>query len=328
MNFNAKFFLNKNLLITGGTGTFGTAMIKFLIKHSKPKSIYIYSRDEMKQWYLKQKLNNPKNINFILGDVRDKERLNSVLRNKIDYVFHAAATKIVPTSEFNPEECIKTNILGAMNVIDCSKINKIKRVIALSTDKASSPINLYGATKLCSDKLFVAQNYTNNFTKFAVVRYGNVIASRGSIIPFFQSLKKEKYFPITHPDMTRFFVSIEDAVKFSAFGMTKMKGGEIFVKKIKSINILDLARSIKNNAKFKFTGIRPGEKIHEQMIGSDESMNTLEFINHYEILNDLNKNIKNSKPGSKIVKKNFVFSSETSKKFTINEFSKLIKKNC
>ena len=203
-----KFFNKKSIFITGGTGTFGKAMINFLLKNSKPRLIIVYSRDEMKQWYLKESLSKYKNVKFILGDVRDKERLDSVLNNKIDYLFHAAATKIVPTSEFNPEECIKTNVMGAMNVIDCCKKNKIKRVIALSTDKASSPINLYGATKLCSDKLFVAQNGENIPTKFGVVRYGNVMASRGSIIPFFKSMVNEKYFPITHPQMTRFFLTI------------------------------------------------------------------------------------------------------------------------
>lgn len=321
-----KFFNKKNIFITGGTGTFGTAMINFLIKNSNPKSITVFSRDEMKQWYLKENLSNYKNIKFILGDVRDKERLDSVLNNKIDYLFHAAATKIVPTSEFNPEECIKTNIIGAMNVIDCCKNNKVNRVIALSTDKASSPINLYGATKLCSDKLFVAQNKENTQTKFGVVRYGNVMASRGSIIPYFKSLIKEKYFPITHPEMTRFFLSIEDAVKFSCFGMINMMGGEIFVKKIKSIKITDLAMSIKKNAKFKITGIRPGEKIHEQMIGSDESMNTAESKDHYEILANVGEKNKRIKKGYKSVHKDFTFSSKTAKKFSINEFKKIIKK--
>jgi UDP-N-acetylglucosamine 4,6-dehydratase/5-epimerase len=326
MIFNKKFFTNKNILITGGTGTFGTAMINFLLKNSNPKSIIIYSRDEMKQWYLKENLIKYKNVKFVLGDVRDKERLDSVLNEKIDYVFHAAATKIVPTSEFNPEECIKTNIIGAMNVIDCCKNNKVKRVIALSTDKASSPINLYGATKLCSDKLFVAQNRDNVSTKFGVVRYGNVVASRGSIIPYFKSLVKEQYFPITHPEMTRFFLSIEEAVKFSCFGMIKMIGGEIFVKKIKSISIIDLAKSIKTNAKFKITGIRPGEKIHEQMIGSDESMNTAEFKDHYEILANVNEKMKRIKKGSKSVPKDFIFSSKTANKFSISEFKKIIQK--
>ena len=321
-----KFFNNKNIFITGGTGTFGTAMIDFLLKNSKPKSIIVYSRDEMKQWYLKENLLKFKNVKFVLGDVRDKERLDSVLSNKIDYLFHAAATKIVPTSEFNPEECIKTNIIGAMNVIDCCKKNKVKKVIALSTDKASSPINLYGATKLCSDKLFVAQNRENVQTKFGVVRYGNVMASRGSIIPYFKSLINKSYFPITHPEMTRFFLSIEDAVKFSCFGMINMIGGEIFVKKIKSIKITDLAKSIKHNVKFKITGIRPGEKIHEQMIGSDEAINTAEFNDHYEILANVNEKMKKIRKGYKSVDKNFIYSSKTAKKFSINEFKKIILK--
>jgi UDP-N-acetylglucosamine 4,6-dehydratase len=321
-----KFFNNKNIFITGGTGTFGTAMIDFLLKNSKPKSIIVYSRDEMKQWYLKENLLKFKNVKFVLGDVRDKERLDSVLSNKIDYLFHAAATKIVPTSEFNPEECIKTNIIGAMNVIDCCKKNKVKRVIALSTDKASSPINLYGATKLCSDKLFVAQNSENVQTKFGVVRYGNVMASRGSIIPYFKSLINKSHFPITHLEMTRFFLSIEDAVRFSCFGMINMIGGEIFVKKIKSIKITDLAKSIKHNVKFKITGIRPGEKIHEQMIGSDEAMNTAEFNDHYEILANVSEKMKKIRKGYKSVDKNFIFSSKTAKKFSINEFKKIILK--
>ena len=321
-----KFFNNKNIFITGGTGTFGTAMIDFLLKNSKPKSIIVYSRDEMKQWYLKENLLKFKNVKFVLGDVRDKERLDSVLSNKIDYLFHAAATKIVPTSEFNPEECIKTNIIGAMNVIDCCKKNKVKKVIALSTDKASSPINLYGATKLCSDKLFVAQNSENVQTKFGVVRYGNVMASRGSIIPYFKSLINKSYFPITHPEMTRFFLSIEDAVRFSCFGMINMIGGEIFVKKIKSIKITDLAKSIKHNVKFKITGIRPGEKIHEQMIGSDEAINTAEFNDHYEILANVSEKMKKIRKGYKSVDKNFIFSSKTAIKFSINEFKKIILK--
>ena len=192
MKLIKKFFNNKRIFITGGTGTFGTSMIKKLLKEFNVNKITVFSRDEMKQWYLKEKLLNPKKIKFVLGDVRDKERLVSCMEGH-DYVFHAAATKIVPTSEFNPEECIKTNIIGAMNVIEASKNNNIKKVIALSTDKASSPINLYGATKLCSDKLFVSQNVINKKkTTFGVVRYGNVMASRGSIIPYFKSLKKKK----------------------------------------------------------------------------------------------------------------------------------------
>ena len=326
MKLIKKFFNNKRIFITGGTGTFGTSMIKKLLKEFNVNKITVFSRDEMKQWYLKEKLLNPKKIKFVLGDVRDKERLVSCMEGH-DYVFHAAATKIVPTSEFNPEECIKTNIIGAMNVIEASKNNNIKKVIALSTDKASSPINLYGATKLCSDKLFVSQNVINKKkTTFGVVRYGNVMASRGSIIPYFKSLKKKNNFPITHLDMTRFFLTIEDAVDFSCFCMRKMLGGEIFVKKIKSIKITDLAKSIKKNAEFKITGIRPGEKIHEQMIGSDESINTAEFNNHYEILPNLSEKNLRVKLGGKSVSNDFIFSSKTAEKFSITEFSKIISK--
>jgi len=325
MKVNNSYFNNKKIFITGGTGTFGTSMINYLLKNYKVKKITVYSRDEMKQWFQKEKLLGYKNIDFILGDVRDKERLTNCMEGH-DYVFHAAAIKIVSTSEFNAEECIKTNVIGAMNVIEASKRTKVKRVIALSTDKASSPINLYGAAKLCSDKLFVSQNtFTDNKTVFGIVRYGNVIASRGSIIPFFISQKNEKFFPITHMDMTRFFLTIQDAVAFSCFCMQKMIGGEIFVKKIKSIKITDLAKSINPTAKFKITGIRPGEKIHEQMIGSDESINTAEFKDHYEILANVKEKNSRLKTGVKKVDKNFIFSSKTAKKFSIDEFKKIIK---
>ncbi len=324
MELNKKFFLNKRIFITGGTGTFGTSMIKNLLSNYNVNKITVYSRDEMKQWYLREQFSKFKKINFVLGDVRDKERLTNCMEGN-DYVFHAAATKIVPTSEFNPEECIKTNIIGAMNVIDAAKNTNIKRVVALSTDKASSPINLYGATKLCSDKLFVSQNaISKKKTIFGVVRYGNVMASRGSIIPFFKSLKDHKYFPITHSDMTRFFLTIEDAVAFSCFCLKKMYGGEIFVKKIRSIKITDLAKSIKKDAKFKITGIRPGEKIHEQMIGSDESLNTAEFKDHYEILPNMKEKNLRLKQGGHKVSDDFIFSSMTAKKFTIKQFSKMI----
>ena len=319
-----KFFTNKKIFITGGTGTFGIAMIKFLIKNSSPKLITIYSRDEMKQWHLQEKFKNYNKIKYVLGDVRDKDRLQVKLVGH-DYVFHAAATKIVPSSEENPEECIKTNILGAMNVIDACKVNKIKKVIALSTDKASSPISLYGATKLCSDKLFVAQNSSANDTIFGVVRYGNVIGSRGSIIPYFNYLmKNKKPFTITHPDMTRFFVTIEQAVKFSCFGMMNTTGGEIFVQKIKAINIMDLARAVYKDAKFKFIGIRRGEKIHETMIGEDEAMNTAEFKDHYQILPNTDK--FNKKKYQKVKSQKFSFSSEKTSKYSQSEFKDIIRK--
>ena len=321
-------FKNKKILITGGTGSFGKTMLNFLIK-KELKEIIIYSRDEMKQWLLKESLSQVKNIKFVIGDVRDEQRLSSSMKN-VDYVIHAAATKIVPTAEKNPEECIKTNIFGALNVIKASLDNKVKKVIALSTDKASSPVNLYGATKLCSDKLFISKYYENSFTKFSVVRYGNVLGSRGSIIPLFLSLKKKNIFPLTHNDMTRFFLSLDEAVKFVYFCFNKMLGGEIFIKKLPSILIKDLIHVISSKPKINIIGLREGEKIHEQMIGIDDALYTAEFKEHYEILPDLlfkKKKIKLFK--GKHVKKNFYYSSNNTlkikKNYLINEILKIEK---
>tara|TARA_B100001287_G_scaffold268762_1_gene265413 strand:- start:734 stop:1729 length:996 start_codon:yes stop_codon:yes gene_type:complete len=305
-------FKNKNIFITGGTGSFGNQMVEYLIKQS-PKKIIIYSRDEMKQWFMREKFKNFRNIKFVVGDIRDVERLSDAMYGS-QFVIHAAATKIVPTAEINPEECIKTNVIGAMNLIRACKDNNIKKVIALSTDKASSPINLYGASKLCSDKLITSQINKDSYTKFSVVRYGNVLGSRGSVIPYFLSLKNSKYLPITHKDMTRFFISLEDAVKFVAFAFKNMTGGEIFVKKLDSINICKLAKSINSKAKFKYIGIREGEKIHEQMIGVDDSEFTLEYKSHYEIVPNIElkqKKLRNKNCIS--VKKNFFYSSELTK---------------
>ena len=321
-------FKNKRVLITGGTGSFGKAMLNFLLKKNL-KEIIIFSRDEMKQWMLRETLGNVKNIRFIIGDVRDEQRLSLAMKN-IDFVIHAAATKIVPTAEKNPEECIKTNVNGALNVIKASIDNKVKKVIALSTDKASSPVNLYGATKLCSDKLFISKYYENTFTKFSVVRYGNVLGSRGSIIPLFLSLKQKNIFPLTHPDMTRFFLSLEEAVKFVYFCFNKMIGGEIFIKKLPSILIKDLIHVISSKPKIKIIGLREGEKIHEQMIGVDDSLYTTEFKEHYEILPDLvfkKKKIKIFK--GKEVKKNFYYASNNTlkikKKYLVKEILKIEK---
>ena len=321
-------FKNKRVLITGGTGSFGKTMLNFLIK-KQLKEIIIYSRDEMKQWLLKESMQKVKNIRFIIGDVRDQERLSSSMK-KVDYVIHAAATKIVPTAEKNPEECIKTNIYGALNVIKASIDNRVKKVIALSTDKASSPVNLYGATKLCSDKLFISKYYEDNFTKFSVVRYGNVLGSRGSIIPLFLSLRDKNVFPLTHLEMTRFFLSLEEAVKFVHFCFNKMLGGEIFIKKLPSILIKDLILTISSNPKIKIIGLREGEKIHEQMIGIDDSLYTAEFKEHYEILPDLTfkqKKIQNFK--GKEVKKNFFYASNNTskidKKYLMKEILKIEK---
>jgi len=316
-------FKNKKILITGGTGSFGGAMLDFLIK-KKLKEIIIYSRDEMKQWFLKEKLKDHQNIKFVIGDVRDLDRLRYAVKG-CDYVIHAAATKIVPTAEKNPEECIKTNIIGGLNIIKASLDNKVKKVIALSTDKASSPINLYGATKLCSDKMFTSQYYEKTYTKFSVVRYGNVLGSRGSIIPHFLSIKNSGIFPLTHKDMTRFFLSLEDAVKFVANCFGLMKGGEIFIKKLPSVSIKDLISKIHPHPKIKIIGLREGEKIHEQMIGTDDALYTVEFKDHYEILPDLKlKKIKLANGNN--VKNGFFYSSNNTTKISSNYLKKEILK--
>jgi len=330
MRDNYKILKNKTILVTGGTGSFGSIFVERLINKSDVKNIIIFSRDEMKQWKMQEKYKNKINIQFIIGDVKDKERLNSAMNKKVDYVIHAAATKIVPTAEKNPEECIKTNIIGAMNVIESCKYNKIKKIIALSTDKASSPINLYGASKLCSDKLFTSQVNNSSYTKFSVVRYGNVLGSRGSVIPFFLSLAKKKYLPITNKDMTRFFLSLDEAVDFVNYALNIMQGGEIFVKKLNAIKIVDLAKIINPTARIKYIGIREGEKIHEQMIGIDDAEFTVEYSKHYEILpNHELKKIK-IKLGAKKVKNDFFYSSNNTgkidSKILIKEIEKIRKR--
>jgi UDP-N-acetylglucosamine 4,6-dehydratase (inverting) len=250
-----------------------------------PKEIIIYSRDEMKQWEMAQKYTNDPRVKFIIGDVRDKDRLSRSL-NGVDIVVHAAATKIVPTAEYNPFECIKTNINGAMNLIDSCIENGVKKVVALSTDKASNPINLYGATKLASDKLFVAANSNINpsQTTFSVVRYGNVMGSRGSVIPFFNKLVGTGELPITDPRMTRFMITLEEGVKLVWRAFDDMLGGEIYVKKIPSMTIGDIAKAVDSKASQKIIGIRPGEKIHEQMIGLEDAPHTFEYDSYYKIL--------------------------------------------
>ena len=276
---------NSSILITGGTGSFGQAFVPLTLKHYNPSRIVIYSRDEMKQWEMAQKFSSEKRVTFVIGDVRDKDRLVRAL-DGVDYVVHAAATKIVPTAEYNPFECVKTNINGAMNLIDASIDRGVKRVVALSTDKASNPINLYGATKLASDKLFVAGNaYAGTHdTRFSVVRYGNVMGSRGSVIPFFMSLAQTGSVPITDPRMTRFMITLEQGVGLVWHAFEDMQGGEIYVKKIPSMNILDIARAVAPEAEHKIIGIRPGEKIHEQMIGLEDAPYTFVYPTHYKIL--------------------------------------------
>ncbi len=275
---------NKTVLITGGTGSFGKKMVQIILTEHKPKRLIIFSRDELKQFEMGQKW-NPAHypcLEYVLGDVRDRDRLTRVFEG-IDYVIHAAALKQVPAAERNPEEYIKTNVIGAMNIIDASLQNNVKSVIALSTDKACNPVNLYGATKLCSDKLFVAEN--NNLdarrTKFSVVRYGNVLGSRGSVIPFFQERAKTGVLPITDHNMTRFWITLDQAVHFVISCLPRVKGGEIFVPRIPSMKITDLAQAISPDAKQEIVGIRSGEKIHEILISEDEARNTIQFQECY-----------------------------------------------
>jgi UDP-N-acetylglucosamine 4,6-dehydratase (inverting) len=276
---------NSTILVTGGTGSFGNAFVPMTLKRFNPKKIIIYSRDEMKQWEMAKQYAQDARVRFFIGDVRDRERLYRAL-DGVDYVVHAAATKIVPTAEYNPFECVKTNINGAMNLIDACIDKKVRRVVALSTDKACSPVNLYGATKLASDKLFVAGNsYAGSHdTRFAVVRYGNVMGSRGSVIPFFMSLKNQRRLPITDERMTRFMITLQEGVDLVWHAFEDMEGGEIYVKKIPSMKITDLARAVDPEAEFDLVGIRPGEKLHEQMIGPEDSFYTYEYPEHYKIL--------------------------------------------
>lgn len=276
-------FDNKTILITGGTGSFGKTYSRTLLERFNPKRIVIYSRDELKQFEMKQQFTDPR-MRFFIGNVRDGERLNLAMKD-VDFVIHAAALKHVPVAEYNPMECIKTNIHGAENVIKAAIANNVEKVIALSTDKAANPINLYGATKLASDKLFVAANNMvgEGRTRFAVVRYGNVVGSRGSVVPFFKSLiaRGNEYLPITHEEMTRFWITLQQGVDFVLKDFERMKGGEIFVPKIPSIRIMDLAEAYAPGMPTKIIGIRPGEKLHEIMCPSDDSHLTLEFDDHF-----------------------------------------------
>jgi UDP-N-acetylglucosamine 4,6-dehydratase len=324
-------FENKTLLITGGTGSFGKTFIPLTLKKYNPKKIIIFSRDEMKQWDLSLKYSDEKRIKFIIGNIRDKERLIRAL-DGVDYVIHAAATKIVPTAEYNPFECVKTNILGAMNIIDACIEKKIKGVVALSTDKASNPVNLYGATKLASDKLFVAANSNDqeHNTKFSVVRYGNVMGSRGSVIPFFLNKKEEGTLPITDPRMTRFMISLEEGVKLVWHAFEDMLGGEIYVKKIPSMTISDIAKAVSPEANQKIIGIRPGEKLHEQMIGIEDAPHTYEYKEHFKILpaiHNWSKDPNRIKDGQ-AVSEDFIYSSDINKEWmNAEDLSLWIKEN-
>lgn len=275
---------NASILVTGGTGSFGNTFIPMTLAKYNPRRMVIYSRDEMKQWEMAKKFEGDERVRFFIGDVRDKDRLMRAL-DGIEYVVHAAATKIVPTAEYNPFECIKTNIMGAMNVIDACIDKKVRRCVALSTDKASAPVNLYGATKLASDKAFVAGNSYSGATgtRFAVVRYGNVMGSRGSVIPFFLS-KSGGRVPVTDPRMTRFMISLEQGVELVWRAFDDMVGGEIYVKKIPSMNIVDVAEACVPGAECETVGIRPGEKLHEQMIGVEDAHYTYDYPDFYKIL--------------------------------------------
>lgn len=304
---------NSSILITGGTGSFGNTFVPMTLAKHNPKRLVIYSRDEMKQWDMAQKYSHDPRVVFMIGDVRDRERLTRAL-DGIDYVVHAAATKIVPTAEYNPFECVKTNINGAMNLIDVCIDRGIKRVVALSTDKASNPINLYGATKLASDKLFVAANAYAGIhnTRFSVVRYGNVMGSRGSVIPFFMSVAESGTLPITDMRMTRFMITLEQGVELVWHAFDDMQGGEIYVKKIPSMSIGDIAKAVSPEASHKIIGIRPGEKIHEQMIGLEDAPNTYEYEEHYKILpmiHGWSLDISRIKDGTKVAD-GFTYTSE------------------
>jgi UDP-N-acetylglucosamine 4,6-dehydratase/5-epimerase len=273
------------ILVTGGTGSFGQMFVPLTLARYNPSRLVVYSRDEMKQWEMAKRYRGDDRVRFFIGDVRDSVRLARAL-DGIDYVVHAAATKIVPIAEYNPFECIKTNVIGAMNLIDACIDRGVTRVVALSTDKASSPINLYGASKLASDKLFVAGNsYSGSqSTRFAVVRYGNVMGSRGSVIPLFLSLAHTGVLPITSGQMTRFMITLEQGIELVWHALDDMVGGEIYVRRIPSMKVVDIARAVVPDARHEIVGIRPGEKVHEQMIGVDDAPYTYEYPDHYKIL--------------------------------------------
>ena len=277
------------ILVTGGTGSFAKTFIPMTLEKYKPKRLVVFSRDEMKQWDLAEQYQNIPEVEFVIGDVRDKAAIHRAL-DGIDFAVHAAATKIVPTAEYNPFECVKTNVIGAMNLIEACTDQKVKRVVALSTDKASNPINLYGATKLASDKLFISANSarSRSETSFSVVRYGNVMGSRGSVIPFFLKKMAGGSIPITDPKMTRFMITLEEGVKLVWKAFDDMLGGEIYVKKIPSMTLPDIAEAVASGVKQDIIGIRPGEKLHEQMIGVEDAPHTYSYDGYFKILPQIN----------------------------------------
>ena len=322
---------NSVILLTGGTGSFGHTFVPMTLAKYNPKKLIIYSRDEMKQWNMAKLYGKDDRVRFFIGDVRDKDRLYRAL-DGVDFVVHAAATKIVPTAEYNPFECVKTNVHGAMNLVDACIDKGVKRLVALSTDKASSPVNLYGATKLVSDKVFIAGNsYAGGKgTSFSVVRYGNVMGSRGSVIPFFIEQAKSGILTITDTRMTRFMISLEQGVELVWHAFEDMIGGEIYVKKIPSMNICDIAKAVNSACEQKVIGIRPGEKLHEQMIGVEDALHTYEYSGHYKILPAINNwdsdrnRIKDGKP----VGEGFSYCSDNNKEWmTIPQLQSWIEKN-
>jgi UDP-N-acetylglucosamine 4,6-dehydratase len=323
-------FNDKVILITGGTGSFGKKCTEIILKRYKPKKLIIFSRDELKQFEMSQIFSDQKYpcMRYFIGDVRDKERLYRAFKG-VDYVIHAAALKQVPAAEYNPFEAVKTNIIGAQNIINVAIDTGVKRVIALSTDKAANPVNLYGATKLCSDKLFIAGNsyVGRNETRFSVVRYGNVVGSRGSVIPFFLKKRKDGVLPITDPRMTRFWITLEQGVDFVLKNLERMVGGEIFVPKLPSMNIMDLARAICPECKTEIVGIRPGEKLHEVMIPRDDARNTVEFDDYYVIKSTFRYFERRFKEDNcKPVPEDFEYNSGTNTWFlTLNEMKEIIK---
>lgn len=327
-----KLINGKSILVTGGTGSFGKKFCETILKKYNPGRLIIFSRDEMKQWEMQSQYHNDDRIRFFIGDVRDNDRLSIALRG-VDFVIHAAAQKILPIAEYNPFECVKTNINGASNIIDQCIKQGVKKVIALSTDKASSPCNLYGATKLVSDRLFIAGNsYSGDKgTVFSVVRYGNVMGSRGSVIPFFYKLGIEgKEIPITDSEMTRFMISLDQGIDLVTEALLDCKGGEIYVRKIPSMNIMDIAKTVAPNSNYKIIGIRPGEKLHEEMIAKTDSNQTFEYKDYYKILPsifDWKLDPERVKDG-KIVNKDFHYSSDTNTDWmSSNQLKNWVNKN-
>ena len=309
---------NSTILVTGGTGSFGNTFVPMTLARYNPRKIIVYSRDEMKQWDMAKKFEGDERVRFFIGDVRDRERMYRAL-DGVDYVVHAAATKIVPTAEYNPFECVKTNINGAMNLIDACIDKRVKGTVALSTDKASSPVNLYGATKLASDKLFVAGNsYAgSDGCKFSVVRYGNVMGSRGSVIPFFLSIRGRGSLPITDERMTRFMITLEQGVEMVWHAFEDMEGGEIYVKKIPSMKVSDIARAVAPDARHEIVGIRPGEKLHEQMISAEDAHYTYEYPEHFKVLPAIHSwhtDFKRIKDGHRVAA-DFVYSSDNNREW-------------